>query len=290
MKLTLLSLALMSGALAAPAPAPVADPEAFSITEAPRGVSLEAHAISKRQYSSSSYNQLTDGTACRPISVIYARGTSQAGNVGDSASVGPLFFNQIASRVGGTSQLAIQGVTYPASVSGFLAGGDAAGSTTMTNLISSVGPTQTRKPAWKLTPLSPDRHPLPQHQDRPRRLQPGRATRAQRRGPHLDRQRRQGRSRYVFQYPNLTNTVRANTISQSLSSATQSAASPSAPSPPPRSSPSATTATTSARAEAALLLPILLISRMSPPRALSLLARSRHTKRTKHVLRFWVLG
>jgi hypothetical protein len=37
-------------------------------------------------------------------------------------------------------------------------------------------------------------------------------------------------------------------------------------------------------------LPILLISRMSPPRALSLLARSRHTKRTKHVLRFWVLG
>lgn len=155
MKLTLLSLALMSGALAAPAPAPVADPEAFSISEAPRGVSLEEHAISKRQYSSSSYNQLTDGTACRPISVIYARGTSQAGNVGDSASVGPLFFNQIASRVGGTSQLAIQGVTYSASVSGFLAGGDAAGSTTMTNLISSVGPTQIRKSAMETnTPVT----------------------------------------------------------------------------------------------------------------------------------------
>lgn len=147
MKLTLLSLALMSGALAAPAPAPIADPEAFQISEAPRGLSLEEHALSKRQYSSSSYNQLTDGTACRPISVIYARGTSQAGNVGDSASVGPLFFNQIASRVGGTSQLAIQGVTYPASVSGFLAGGDAAGSTTMTNLISS---TATRCPNTKI--------------------------------------------------------------------------------------------------------------------------------------------
>lgn len=121
MKLSLLSLALLSGALAAPAAEP-----------------LEETALTKRQYSSSTYNQLTDGTACRAISVIYARGTGQQGNVGDSAAVGPLFFNQIASRVGGTSRLAIQGVTYSASVGGFLQGGDAAGSTTMTNLISSV--------------------------------------------------------------------------------------------------------------------------------------------------------
>ncbi|CAI6333662.1 unnamed protein product [Periconia digitata] len=95
-----------------------------------------APTVEKRQYTGSTYNQLTDGSACRPISVIYARGTSQQGNVGDSQAVGPLFFNQIASRVGGTSQIAIQGVTYPANVAGFLAGGDAAGSTTMTNLIS----------------------------------------------------------------------------------------------------------------------------------------------------------
>ncbi|KAF2996243.1 hypothetical protein E8E13_003638 [Curvularia kusanoi] len=145
MKLTLVSLALVGSALSAPAPA--ADPIAFPISEVPSGLSLEAHALSKRQYSSSSYNQLTDGTACRPISVIYARGTSQAGNVGDAAAVGPLFFNQIASRVGGTSQLAIQGVTYSASVSGFLAGGDATGSTTMTNLIST---TATRCPSTKI--------------------------------------------------------------------------------------------------------------------------------------------
>lgn len=137
MKLTLLSLALLSGAIAAPAPA--ADAEAFPITELLTSpLSPEEHALTKRQYSSSSYNQLTDGTACRPISVIYARGTSQQGNVGDAAAVGPLFFNQIASRVGGTSRLAIQGVTYSASVNGFSQGGDAAGSTTMTNLISSV--------------------------------------------------------------------------------------------------------------------------------------------------------
>jgi len=137
MKLTLLTVALVSGAFAAPAP--VSDAEAFPIDELlVSKLAPEEHAISKRQYSSSTYNQLTDGTACRPISLIYARGTGQQGNVGDAAAVGPLFFNQIASRVGGTSQLAIQGVTYSASVSGFLQGGDPTGSTTMTNLISSV--------------------------------------------------------------------------------------------------------------------------------------------------------
>ena len=102
------------------------------------GLVSSAPALDKRQYSGSTYNQLTDGTACRAISVIYARGTGQQGNVGDSAAVGPLFFNNLASRVGGTSQLAIQGVTYPANVAGFLAGGDATGSTTLTNLISTV--------------------------------------------------------------------------------------------------------------------------------------------------------
>jgi hypothetical protein len=137
MKLALLTVALVSGALAAPAP--VFDAEAFPIDELLISkLSPEEHALSKRQYSSSSYNQLTDGTACHAISVIYARGTSQQGNVGDAAAVGPLFFNQLASRVGGTSVLAIQGVTYSASVSGFLQGGDPTGSTTMTNLISTV--------------------------------------------------------------------------------------------------------------------------------------------------------
>ncbi|KAH5754096.1 hypothetical protein HBI88_194040 [Parastagonospora nodorum] len=146
MKLTLLTVALVSGALAVPAP--VSDAEAFPIDELlVSKLTPEEHAIPKRQYSSSTYNQLTDGTACRPISLIYARGTGQQGNVGDAAAVGPLFFNQIASRVGGTSQLAIQGVTYSASVSGFLQGGDPTGSTTMTNLI---GSTASRCPNTKI--------------------------------------------------------------------------------------------------------------------------------------------
>ncbi|CAA9966898.1 hypothetical protein CFE70_010331 [Pyrenophora teres f. teres 0-1] len=97
---------------------------------------VEERDLTKRQYNSDTYNQLTDGTACRPITVIWARGTTQSGNVGEPNSEGPVFFNAIAARVGGISRLAIQGVTYPANVFGFLAGGDAAGATTMFNLIN----------------------------------------------------------------------------------------------------------------------------------------------------------
>jgi len=61
-----------------------------------------------------------------------------SGNVGEANSEGPTFFNALAARVGGASNLAIQGVTYPANVIGFLAGGDAAGATTMFNLINQV--------------------------------------------------------------------------------------------------------------------------------------------------------
>jgi hypothetical protein len=118
MKLSIVSAALLSSVVLA-APAPAADPEAFPISELLNSdLSIEEHALSKRQYSSSSYNQLTD--------------------VGDSRAVGPLFFNNLASKVGGTSKLAIQGVTYSASINGFSQGGDPAGSTTMATLINTV--------------------------------------------------------------------------------------------------------------------------------------------------------
>ncbi|OAL57389.1 cutinase-domain-containing protein [Pyrenochaeta sp. DS3sAY3a] len=154
MKLTssLVSLILLgSSASSLPTEAGVS----FAISALPENISPEDYFLSlseskpltKRQYSSSTYNQLTDGTACRAVTVIYARGTGQQGNVGDAAAVGPLFFNNLASRLGGTSQLAIQGVTYAASVTGFFQGGDAAGSTTMTNLISTAA---SRCPSTKI--------------------------------------------------------------------------------------------------------------------------------------------
>lgn len=65
---------------------------------------------------------------CKAYTVIFARGTTETGNVG--AIAGPPFFQALASRVG-SGNLAVQGVNYPADIAGFLAGGDPAGSQTM---------------------------------------------------------------------------------------------------------------------------------------------------------------
>ncbi|KAF2706626.1 carbohydrate esterase family 5 protein [Pleomassaria siparia CBS 279.74] len=131
-------LALAGAALTSAAPtfSPI---DSFNIRELEgTNLSPEEHALSKRQFTGDTYNQLIDGTACRAVTVIYARGTNSDGNVGASTAVGPVFFNNLASQLNGTSNLAIQGVTYSASIAGFLAGGDAAGSTTMANLISTA--------------------------------------------------------------------------------------------------------------------------------------------------------
>ncbi|KAM0268085.1 hypothetical protein ACHAQH_010049 [Verticillium albo-atrum] len=138
----LVALAATRGVLSAPVEleAVAAADEAFPLAE------LEAYyeqkfsepeylgtSIKARQYSSSTSNQLIDGTACRRVTLIYARGTTQAGNVGDAAAVGPVFFNALAQQIG-AANLAVQGVTYAANVFGFLAGGDAAGSRTVAEL------------------------------------------------------------------------------------------------------------------------------------------------------------
>lgn len=69
-----------------------------------------------------------DGTNCATMTVIFARGTTEPGNVG--VVTGPPFFDAIQAMVGSNS-LAVQGVNYPASIEGFLEGGDPAGSQTM---------------------------------------------------------------------------------------------------------------------------------------------------------------
>jgi cutinase len=150
---------LVTGTLSAPAPVP-ATGVSFPITDLIgtdltieeyaaklEGQSVEEPKLAKRQYNGNTYNQLTDGTACRDVTLIFARGTTQDGNVGAAGTEGPVFFNAVASALGGTSRLAIQGVTYPANVAGFLAGGDAAGSTTMYNLINQAA---SRCPSTKI--------------------------------------------------------------------------------------------------------------------------------------------
>ena len=62
------------------------------------------------------------------MTVIFARGTTEPGNVG--LVTGPPFFDALSAMIGANA-LSVQGVSYSASVEGFLAGGDATGSQTM---------------------------------------------------------------------------------------------------------------------------------------------------------------
>jgi cutinase len=70
-------------------------------------------------------NDLTNGSPCKAMTVIFARGTTETGNVG--TLTGPPFFSALKDAAG-AANVAVQGVDYPASIPGFLAGGDATGS------------------------------------------------------------------------------------------------------------------------------------------------------------------
>lgn len=66
--------------------------------------------------------------SCGPVTVIFARGTTEPGNVGVVA--GPPFFDALEAIVG-AGNVVLQGVDYPASIEGFLQGGDSGGAQTM---------------------------------------------------------------------------------------------------------------------------------------------------------------
>ncbi|KAL8397379.1 hypothetical protein RB594_004194 [Gaeumannomyces avenae] len=72
-----------------------------------------AAALPRRQQdlNNDTLNGLLDGSPCRPLTVVFARGTLEAGNVGTFA--GPPFFQALASRVGDVN-MSVQGVDYPA--------------------------------------------------------------------------------------------------------------------------------------------------------------------------------
>ncbi|OAL46516.1 cutinase [Pyrenochaeta sp. DS3sAY3a] len=75
---------------------------------------------------------LAQNTACADVTVIFARGTTEPGNVGLVA--GPPFFDALAKRLG-TKSLAVQGVEYPATFAGFNLNGTE-GVPSMTNFIN----------------------------------------------------------------------------------------------------------------------------------------------------------
>ncbi len=61
-------------------------------------------------------NGLAAGSACKGMTVIFARGTTEQGNVGSLA--GPPFFQALNTAVGG--DMVVQGVDYPADIPGEL--------------------------------------------------------------------------------------------------------------------------------------------------------------------------
>ncbi|KAF5365231.1 hypothetical protein D9758_005409 [Tetrapyrgos nigripes] len=75
--------------------------------------------------------------SCADVIVIYARGTTQQSPIGDPASVGALLKDDLATALGSRS-LSFRGVDYPASIAGFLEGGDPAGSRQMAADITSA--------------------------------------------------------------------------------------------------------------------------------------------------------
>lgn len=98
----------------------------------PRGFDRMAAAshseLVERTSFSTTRNELGE---CAPITVIFARGTVEPGNVGDLA--GPPFFNAL-DILYGDSNVAVQGVDYPATIAGYLGGGDAGGAATLAAL------------------------------------------------------------------------------------------------------------------------------------------------------------
>ncbi|PVH78152.1 carbohydrate esterase family 5 protein [Cadophora sp. DSE1049] len=74
----------------------------------------------------------SSSATCAPMMVIFARGTTEPGNVGLFS--GPPFFDALEAMMG-VGAVSVQGVEYGASIEGFLQGGDPTGSAAMATMI-----------------------------------------------------------------------------------------------------------------------------------------------------------
>lgn len=97
-----------------------------TITQASEVITDLDSVLAKLAGFQTTYNGLSSGS-CAEYTVIFARGTSEPGNVG--VLVGPPLFLALQDL---TSDLTIQGVNdYAATVEGYLEGGDPSGSSEM---------------------------------------------------------------------------------------------------------------------------------------------------------------
>lgn len=68
-----------------------------------------------------------NSNGCADVTIVFARGTCDPGNVG--TLVGPPIINAIKSAIGSSKSVTVQGVPYPASVDGYLKADPTAGHT-----------------------------------------------------------------------------------------------------------------------------------------------------------------
>jgi cutinase len=94
---------------------------------------VSANPIAVPRAAGDTRNDLASGSGCKAMTVIFARGTTETGNVG--TLTGPPFFAALDKAMG-AGQVAVQGVEYPADIPGFLAGGDKKGSAMMASLVT----------------------------------------------------------------------------------------------------------------------------------------------------------
>lgn len=92
------------------------------------------HFLRSRALGDSTQNDVKNGV-CKDVTVLFARGTTEGGNMGTLA--GPPFV-QAMGQMMGAANVAVQGIDYPADIPGFLAGGDAGGSKLMAQMVGQV--------------------------------------------------------------------------------------------------------------------------------------------------------
>jgi cutinase len=83
-------------------------------------ITVAAQSLADTLGYSTTRDELSGG-ACSDLILLFARGTTEPGNVG--ALVGPPLFEAVRNYLPASVSLAVQGVDYPADVQGFLSGG-----------------------------------------------------------------------------------------------------------------------------------------------------------------------
>ena len=104
-------------------------------TQISAGLVILLSALLTTAAPSSTLEQLKNRQSCASVVVYFARGTTETGTLG--TVVGPPFQSALVSVLG-TRSLNFVGINYPATVDGYLAGGDVGGATTMANSVTST--------------------------------------------------------------------------------------------------------------------------------------------------------